>query len=114
MIPGIGSNIARMIINYRNQLGGYYNLSQLEDIRLKTELLQPWFEVNSDSIVQLVINKMGVEALRKHHYLNFYQAKTIVEHRRKNGKIKGLNELKLYEEFTQKDLERLSYYLCFD
>lgn len=114
MIPGIGSNIARMIINYRNQLGGYYNLSQLEDIRLKTELLQPWFEVNSDSIVQLVINKMGVEALRKHPYLNFYQAKTIVEHRRKNGKIKGLNELKLYEEFTQKDLERLSYYLCFD
>ena len=81
MIPGIGSNIARMIINYRNQLGGYYNLSQLEDIRLKTELLQPWFEVNSDSIVQLVINKMGVEALRKHPYLNFYQAKTIVEHR---------------------------------
>ena len=57
---------------------------------------------------------MGVEALRKHPYLNFYQAKTIVEHRRKNGKIKGLNELKLYEEVTEKDLERSSYYLCFD
>ena len=114
MIPGIGSAIARTIINYRTQLGGYYSINQLKEIRLQTDSLHSWFNVSPDSITQLAVNKMGVESLLKHPYLNFYQAKTIVEHRRKNGKIRGMNELKLYEEFAQTDLERLSFYLCFD
>lgn len=44
----------------------------------------------------------------------FYQAKVIIEYRRKKGKLKSLSQLSLYEEFTEKDLERLSHYLAFD
>jgi hypothetical protein len=46
--------------------------------------------------------------------LNFYQAKIIVEHRKKRGEIKSLSQLSLYEEFTEKDLKRLSAYFSFD
>ena len=47
-------------------------------------------------------------------YLNFYQSKVIVEHRKKYGKLKSLSQLSLYEEFTEKDFERLSPYISFD
>ncbi|MBO5880605.1 MAG: helix-hairpin-helix domain-containing protein, partial [Paraprevotella sp.] len=59
-------------------------------------------------------NRMSVEALRRHPYLNFYQSRTIVEHRRKYGPIKELQSLSLYDEFTSKDIERLQPYVCFD
>ena len=31
-IPGIGSGLARMIVAYRNRLGGFYSVSQLQEI----------------------------------------------------------------------------------
>ena len=30
-VPGIGSAIARMIVNYRTQLGGFYKIEQLQE-----------------------------------------------------------------------------------
>jgi hypothetical protein len=60
------------------------------------------------------INQAGINRLRNHPYLNFYQAKVIVEHRRKHGDIRSLKQLSLYEEFTETDLARLSPYVCFE
>lgn len=47
-------------------------------------------------------------------YMDFYKAKAIMEYRRKRGKIKGLSQLSMFEEFTEKDLKRLSPYLTFE
>jgi DNA uptake protein ComE-like DNA-binding protein len=55
-----------------------------------------------------------LDKLRAHPYLNFYQAKIIIEHRRTKGAIKSLSQLALYEEFAEKDLNRLSAYISFD
>jgi DNA uptake protein ComE-like DNA-binding protein len=49
-----------------------------------------------------------------HPYINFYQAKVIVEYRKKKGNIKSLKQLSLYEEFTPADFERLEPYVCCD
>jgi DNA uptake protein ComE-like DNA-binding protein len=73
-----------------------------------------WFKLEDEIQRKIDINKVGLEELRAHPYLNFYQAKVIVEHRRKKGPIKSLSQLALYEEFTEKDLERLSAYISFD
>ena len=51
---------------------------------------------------------------RRHPYLNFYQSRVIVGHRRKYGPIKKLQALSLYEEFTPSDLERLQPYVSFE
>ena len=113
-IPGIGSGIAGSIVRYRERLGGFYALSQLEEVKHVTPELLDWFKLEHDSIQKLKINKAGLDKLRAHPYLTFYQAKVIVEHRRKKGPIKSLSQLALYEEFTEKDLERLSAYISFD
>ena len=113
-IPGIGSGIAGNIVRYRERLGGFYALSQLEEVKHVTPELLKWFKLENDSIQKMKINKASLDKLRAHPYLTFYQAKVIIEHRRKKGQIKSLSQLALYEEFTEKDLERLSAYISFD
>lgn len=113
-IPGIGSGIAKAIVVYRNRLGGFYSLEQLAEIEYITPTLMKWFKLEEPLVRPLKINEVGLETLRAHPYLNFYQARIIVEHRRKKGSIKSLSQLSLYEEFTEKDLERLSAYFKFD
>ena len=113
-IPGIGNGIARRIVAYRNRLGGFYSLEQLNEVEFVSADLLKWFKLESDSIRKLPINRVGLDKLRAHPYINFYQAKVIVEYRRKRGEIKSLSQLSLYEEFTEKDLKRLSAYVSFD
>lgn len=113
-IPGIGSGIAKAIVAYRNRLGGFYSLEQLGEIEYMTPSLMKWFKLDGASIRPLNINEAGLDKLRAHPYLNYYQAKIILEHRKKKGQIKSLSQLALYEEFTEKDLERLSAYISFD
>lgn len=114
MIPGIGSAIARLIVGYRQQLGGYSHIEQLKEINLDAEKLSSWFVIDSTQIAPFNINQVGINRLRNHPYLNFYQAKVIVEHRRKHGNIRSLKQLSLYEEFSETDLSRLSPYVCFE
>ena len=113
-IPGIGGGIARRIVAYRNRLGGFYTLDQLNEVEFVTADLLKWFKLEGDSVRKLPINRVGLDKLRAHPYINFYQAKVIVEYRRKKGEIKSLSQLALYEEFTEKDFKRLSAYISFD
>ncbi len=113
-IPGIGSGIARLISNYRRQLGGFYRIEQLGEIGLDHRQLAAWFRIDTAALQRLDVNRTGIERLRRHPYLNFYQAKAIVEYRRKHGPLKSLKPFTLYEEFTPDDLERLTHYLSFD
>lgn len=113
-IPGIGSVIARNIVAYRQRLGGFYDLNQLCEVRFFTPELLEWFVLGDSSVRKLHINQESLEELRAHPYLNFYQTKVIVDHRRKKGKIESLSQLSLYEEFTEKDLQRLAVYISFD
>lgn len=112
-IPGIGIGTAKQIIAYRQKLGGFYKVGQLQDIaRLPVEL-NKWFIIKNGPFYRTNINKLNIERLTNHPYINFYQAKVIIEHRKKKGALKSLKELSLYEEFTAKDLERLAPYICF-
>lgn len=113
-IPGIGSGIASLITGYRQRLGGYYRIEQLQDIHLDYRQLQSWFKIQPEEIQCINLNHASVERLRNHPYINFYQAKAFVEYRKKKGALHNLKPFALYEEFTQTDLERLSHYVCFE
>ncbi len=113
-IPGIGSGIARSIVGYRRNLGGFYRIEQLQDINLDYRQLETWFCIYDEDIRLININRSGVERLRKHPYINFYQAKAIVEYRKKQGALHNLKPFALYEEFTKDDLEKISHYICFE
>lgn len=113
-IPGIGIGIARMIINYRKQLGGFYKIEQLKEINLKAEKLRPWFSIDESQTLRINLNRASLQRMMHHPYINFYQAKIIVEYRKNKGKLQDLKQLSLYEEFTPDDMERLHPYVCYD
>lgn len=113
-IPGIGSGISASIVNYRKRLGGFHSIEQLLEIKYVTPEMLEWFKIDSLSVHRLSANSAPFDSLRAHPYLNYHQAKVIVEHRQKRGHIKSLSQLSLYEEFTEKDLQRLAVYISFD
>ena len=113
-IPGIGSSIARMMVNYRERLGGFFRIEQLQEIHLKAEKLRPWFSIDTHQTRRINVNKAGMERMMHHPYINYYQAKVIIEYRKKKGSLKSLKQLSLYEEFTPIDLERLEPYICYN
>lgn len=113
-IPGIGSTLARMIVVYRQRLGGFYDVSQLQEVPHVGVELNKWFVVTPAGLHKIQVNSASLDKLRSHPYMDFYKVKAIMEYRRKRGKIKGLSQLSMFEEFTEKDLKRLSPYLTFE
>lgn len=113
-IPGIGSVIARMIVDYRQRLGGFYALEQLREIRIDHHRLESWLHIDPQAVRRINLNRAGIAQLRNHPYFNFYQAKAIVEYRRREGRLSSLKPFALLEEFSEEDLERISHYVCFE
>lgn len=113
-VPGIGSGIARLIVAYRERLGGFHEVGQLAEVELVPADAYRWFMVKTPLYRKIEVNKDGLDKLRNHPYMNFYKAKVIIEYRRKRGKIKNLSQLSMFDEFAGKDLDKLSPYLSFD
>ena len=76
-IPGIGSGIARMIVAYRKRLGGFYDTVQLKEVNYVDEDMLKWFKLGNTPIHRINANKAGLDKLRSHPYMNFYQANII-------------------------------------
>lgn len=112
-VPGLGPVLSRRIVNYRERLGGFVRVVQLSEIEGLPQGLEKFFVLRSKPGRTLNLNNMSFDALQRHPYLNFYQSKVIVEHRRKFGPIQSLDDLSLYEEFTTDDLERLTPYVSY-
>lgn len=113
-VPGIGSGLARMIVAYRNRLGGFYAVSQLQEIPYVDASANRWFKVDSVRVRQMEVNRASLDRLRSHPYMDFYKARAIIEYRRKRGKLKSVSQLALFEEFSEDDLKRLEPYLSFE
>ena len=100
-VPGIGSGYARAIVNYRNRLGGYVDVNQLLDIKgIPSEALQYIVLGNSD-VKKLDVNHLSLNQLKQHPYLNFYQARALVESRRLHGPLRSAADLRLISDFTE-------------
>lgn len=112
-VPGIGSGFAGAIVRYRERLGGFYKVGQLLEIDNFPESALPYFTADASRCRRLNINKLTLNQLRRHPYIGFYQAKTIVDHRRLHGPIKSLDELRLYKDFTPEVIEKLRNYVSF-
>lgn len=111
-VPGIGSYFASRIVNYRRRLGGFYAASQLLEIEDFPEEALKYFEL-SNNIQRINVNRLKLGELKRHPYLNYYQAKAITDYRRLRGPLHSLDELRLLKDFTAADLERLGHYVEF-
>ena len=113
MIPGIASKRAARIVAYRRALGGFVSIEQaMEAIEMPDSVLN-YMTVSSLPVQKININKLSVQQMMKHPYLNFYQAKAIFEHRRNKGELHSIEELSRLEAFKPTDIDRLQPYIEF-
>ena len=113
-IPGIGPVYAQMIVNYRRQLGGFHDVAQLHELEALPENIGDWVQVTEPAKEVLRINHMTLTQLRSHPYLTFYQARAIVEYRKREGNIRDIRQLLFLEGFSKADVERLRPYLSLE
>ena len=116
-IRGIGSGYAKGIVAYRNLLGGYISTEQLLEVRNMTPeafaKIEPFVFVDTLKIRKIDVNKASIDKLRNHPYLNFYNARAILEYRQNNRKINSPNELRGLYELPEDVLEKMLPYLEF-
>lgn len=112
-VPGIGSWRARRIVQFRGHLGGYSGVEQLLEINGMPDTILHWFEVKTPPRKVLNLNQTTLDSMAAHPYLTYKQARVILRHKRLHGSLQSLDQLSLYDEFTQEQLERLKPYVVF-
>lgn len=96
-LRGIGPVLARRIVRYRNLLGGFYTIEQLDEVYgINSELvtkLSHQLVLDTSLIRRINLNTVSYELLKKHPYITTYQAKAIIYYRNRAGKIRTADEL---------------------
>jgi DNA uptake protein ComE-like DNA-binding protein len=110
-VPGIGSYYAKEIVKYGKWLGGYVSVDQLDEIDHFPAAAKKFFVIENPSPHKLNVNRLSLNELKRHPYINFYQAKAITEYRRLHGSIKSLYDLRLSKDFPTEAIERLLPYI---
>lgn len=95
---GIGSFLAKMIVQKREDLGGFVSKDQLKEVFGLTEetlvRLDTQFVFKPIDVRQLSINTATTDELRAHPYLYWKHANAIVKYREQHGTYKALDEIK--------------------
>lgn len=112
-VPGIGRYYASRIVRYRNELGGYVSVAQLSEIEGIPEAALSYFRVTGGAVRKLNLNRLTLNELKHHPYINFYQARRIIDYRRLKGPLHSIDDLRLLKDFSQRDIERLRPYVEF-
>lgn len=112
-IPGIGPYFARKIVQYGQRLGGYVSIDQLDEIEGFPQEAKHYLVINQPQTQKLNVNRMTLDELKRHPYINFFQAKAITDYRRLHGPLHSLNELHLSKDFPPEAIKRLLPYVAY-
>lgn len=112
-IPGIGPYFARKIVQYGERLGGYVSIDQLDEIDDFPLDSKKYLVIQDAQPRKLNINQLSLNELKRHPYVNYYQARAIEDYRRLHGPIKSINDLRLSKDFPPEAIERLKPYVAY-
>ena len=110
-IPGIGPYFARKIVQYGQRLGGYVSIDQLDEIEDFPQDAKQYLVINEAHPQKLNLNKLSLNELKRHPYINYYMARAITDYRRLHGPIHSLQDLRLSKDFTPEAITRLEPYV---
>ena len=110
-VPGVGHYYAKEIVRYGRWLGGYVSVDQLDEIEGFPQKAKAYLVIQSANPRKLNVNRLSINELRRHPYINYHQAKAIADYRRTHGPIRHLSDLKLSKDFPPEAIERLLPYV---
>jgi competence ComEA-like helix-hairpin-helix protein len=120
-IPGIGSYYAKRIVSFRQRLGGIANVHQLLEIQGFPESSLKYMSIGQDDntkhlppLTRIRINHLDLNALSRHPYIRYVQAKEIMNFRRLRGPIKKADDLRRLPSFSEEEVERVDPYIDYE
>ena len=120
MLRGIGSGYAKMIVSYREKLGGFYKAEQLLEVyKFPDETYQKikhQLQVDTTLIRKIKVNTATVKELKAHPYISYYQALSIVENRELQVEMRYncLYDMVVDEDLKEKDILKVAPYFSFE
>ena len=112
-VPGIGPYFARKIVQYGERLGGYVSVDQLDEIEDFPLDAKDYLTIVNPSPRKLNLNRLSLNELKRHPYINYFQARAITDYRRLHGPLTSLDDLRLSKDFPQEAIDRLMPYVEF-
>jgi len=117
-LPGIGPVFSGRIIKYRNLLGGYAALHQLEEVygldKETIEKISASILFDTAAIRRLDVNGASFSDLLRHPYLDYDDVKSLLNYREFKGRIGSVKEIRGNNLLHDSTLERVIPYMDFD
>ncbi len=98
-------------MDYRERLGGYLSIDQLDEIDGFPSESKRFFIIGSQDVEKLNVNKSTLTRLKRHPYIGYFRAKAIVDYRRLHGTLSSIDDLGLHRDFTEDAIKRLKPYI---
>ena len=114
-LNGIGPTFAKRIIKHRQSLGGFVHVDQLREVwgvdSALMEKIRPHVYVKEAGITKINVNTADLKTLKRHPYLDYYQAKEIYLHRQKYGAFSRVEEIRGVNLMDSGTFARIAPYL---
>ncbi len=115
---GIGPYITSNILEYKNKLGGFYTVNQINEVfGMKPETFEliknkiKCADAGGATIIQINMNTATKDELNNHPYISYKQATTIVNFRTQHGAFNSVNDLLNIDCFNDQEFNKIKYYL---
>lgn len=115
-IRGIGSKLSARIVKYRNSLGGFHSMAQVQEVyglpvNVVDSLAKYTFVPKANVPQKLNINSASADVLRAHPYITSNMARLLVAYREQHGAYQQLDEIKNIKIITAEQFEKIKPYL---
>ena len=115
-VGGIGTKRSQRIIKYRDALGGFIDMDQIQEVygldsTVVRTLLAESFISGDYQPVTMNINTSDEKRLASHPYLSNAAARAIVAYRFQHGEFKTIEELRNIHALDEKTIQKITPYL---
>lgn len=116
-LPGIGPAFARRICGFRDKLGGFAHVDQVEETYglpdSTFQRIRPQLVVDSP-VQRLRINHLDAAGLKAHPYLTWKHANAIIAYRGQHGAFNSLEDVAKIRSIPAEVLTKMEPYWSFD
>ncbi len=114
-LKGIGPVFAGRIVKYRNLLGGYVNIQQLQEVYGLTKetynAIAPYVVVNNPKPKKINLNTATFKEVNRHPYIEYELTKAIFSLKKKQGKLTAVDDIKKTGQVSPELYNKLLPYL---
>jgi competence protein ComEA len=115
-VGGIGTKRSQRIIKYRDALGGFIDMDQIQEVygldsTVVRKLSLESFIAEDYQPVTMNVNTSDEKSLASHPYLSNAAARSIVAYRFQHGEFKTIEELRNIHALDEKTIQKITPYL---